>query len=88
LTGTTLDVAVDATIYDAHGDAISYLWDQVSPATPEVVFSSTTVEDPTVTIAQAGTYVLRLTINDGVYGMTGTIYKDVEIVVSDANCAR
>jgi hypothetical protein len=88
LTGITLDVPVNATIYDAHDDAISYLWEQVSPAAPAVVFSSTTVEDPTVTIAQAGTYVLRLTIDDGVYGTTGTIYKDVEIVVSDANCAK
>jgi hypothetical protein len=88
LTGATVDVNIDAVIYDAQGDTLTYAWSQQSPATPAVVFSSTTVEDPTVTFAEAGTYVLRLTVDDGVYGLLGTIYKDVTIAVVDANCAK
>lgn len=87
LTAETVDVDIDADIYDAHGDTITYKWMQVA-GTPAVVFSSTTVEDPTVTVSKSGTYTLRLTINDGVYGMSGAIYKDVTIVVTDANCEK
>lgn len=89
LTSETVDAVIDVEVYDAHGDVITYLWaQQIIGDEPAVAFSSTTVEDPTVTFSEPGTYTLRLTINDGVYGMEGTLYRDIVIVVSDANCEK
>jgi len=88
LTAETVDVAVDAVVYDAHNDPITYQWKQESPTTPQAAFSSTTVEDPIVTFSEPGTYVLRLTVSDGEYGQNGTIYRDVTVQISDANCEK
>ena len=87
LTGTTI-VDVDAEIFDAHGDAINYVWEQLSPADPVAEFSATDIEDPQITFTTPGTYQFKLTIDDGVYGVTGNIYKEFTIVVNQADCAR
>jgi len=42
----------------------TYAW-TIDPADPNVVFSSTTVENPTITVAAAGTWTVTLTVKDG-----------------------
>ena len=55
---------------------VTYLWANVSgPAAAG--FSSPTVEDPTVTFPVAGTYVLRLTANDGQLTASDTVQVTV-----------
>jgi len=87
LTGTAV-IDVDAEIFDAHGDAVSCSWTQTSPAEPVAVLSAVDVEDPQITFTAEGTYSFRLTINDGQYGLSDTIYKEFTIVVNQADCAR
>ena len=56
--------------------AVTYLWATDSgPASAS--FSSATVEDPSVTFPVAGTYVLRLTANDGALSATDTVQVTV-----------
>ena len=51
---------------DADGDALTYLWSFVSkPAGSAATPSSATAVAPTFTADVAGTYVVRLTVNDG-----------------------
>ncbi|MBN2513024.1 MAG: LamG domain-containing protein [Sedimentisphaerales bacterium] len=87
LTGSAT-INVNAEIYDAHGDTITYSWEQISPISPVAEFSAINVEDPQVTFAEPGTYIFRLTINDGVYGLEGNIFKTVTIQVNEADCAQ
>jgi hypothetical protein len=48
------------------GDTLTYLWSFTSrPAGSSAALSSTTAMNPTFTADQAGSYVLRLTVNDG-----------------------
>lgn len=70
LTATVTDTTIPT------GGAITYAWTQVSG--PGVAnFSSTTVEDPTVTFTQGGVYVLRLTASDGTYSASDDVTIDV-----------
>ncbi len=87
LTGPTT-VSVDADIYDANDDVISYNWTQISPETPLVAFSDVNVEDPQITFAEVGVYKFRLTITDGTFGLADTIYKEITVTVNQADCAR
>ncbi len=83
----TQDVLLEAEVFDAHGDELTYQWEQVSPDPldgPVAAFSSTSVEDPTVTIADAASYTFRLTVSDGEFDTT----MDVTILVSNADCTR
>jgi hypothetical protein len=57
-------VNLDGAASDADGDALTAAWTVVSgPAS--VVFTNASAEDTTATFAATGTYVLRLTANDG-----------------------
>jgi len=54
---------------DPDGDALSYTWHQTSPSLAAPVGTS-----PTVTLSRkAGTYVFRLTVNDGWLSSTDTV---------------
>ncbi|MEN6308936.1 MAG: hypothetical protein ABFD91_14400, partial [Anaerohalosphaeraceae bacterium] len=86
LTGST-PINVDAEIYDAHGDDITYKWERIGTG-PAAVISATDVEDPTITFTEVGTYTFRLTINDGVYGLTNNIYREFTIKIEQATCER
>jgi hypothetical protein len=77
-------IDLDAVVFDAHDDVIDYLWTSSDPV--NVTFEPGDVEDPRVVFAAEGTYTLRLTIDDGVYGMDDSIYKEVTITVSNPTC--
>ena len=62
---------------------VTYLWATDSgPASAS--FSSATAEDPTVTFPVAGTYVLRLTANDGVLSASDTVQVVVNPPAAEA----
>lgn len=66
--GNLSHLQVDATITD-EGDpnaVVYYLWtvESVPVDSPDVVFSDNTIEDPVVTFAAPGEYVLRLSASD------------------------
>jgi hypothetical protein len=62
---TGVAINLDATVSDADGGSLATTWSVVG-GTPEAVrFGSATAVDTTATFTQAGTYVLRLTANDG-----------------------
>ena len=78
-------VDIDAVVFDAHGDDIEYEWTSSDPG--NVAFDpGSDVEDPRVTFATDGVFTLRLTINDGVYGLAGDIYKEITIEVTNPTC--
>lgn len=59
ITAETFSSVVDDTA------GIEYAW-TIDPADdPNIVFSSTTVENPTITVAAAGTWTVTLTVKDG-----------------------
>lgn len=72
-------VNLDATVTDADGpNACTYAWSVISgPGT--VTFGDAAACDTTVTCSAAGTYVLRLTANDGAANGTG----DVTVTITD-----
>lgn len=86
LTGATV-INVDAEIYDADGDDITYKWEQISTG-PAAAISATDVEDPAITFTEVGTYTFRLAINDDVYGVTNKIYREFTINIEQATCER
>jgi hypothetical protein len=58
------DAVLDGTVSDDPGQTLSVLWIEVSgPGT--VTFADASTEDTTASFSVAGTYVLRLTANDG-----------------------
>ncbi len=87
LTGTAV-IDVDAVVFDAHGDELTYVWEQLSPADPVAEFSAMDIEDPQITFTTPGVFQFKLTVNDGEYGMEGNINKEFTIVVNQADCAR
>ncbi len=80
-------IQMDATVFDVNGPGgINYSWTASGPAA--VTFDpGDTVEDPKAVFTQAGTYVLRLTVNDGQAGMSGDIYDEVTVNVTNPTCA-
>lgn len=78
--GSSATAGLDATVTDADGQTPSLLWTKVS-GPGLVTFAATTAVDTTVTFTQAGTYVLRLTANDGVVQVS----DDVVITVNPAD---
>ncbi|MCD6394550.1 MAG: LamG domain-containing protein [Planctomycetes bacterium] len=77
-------IDIDAVVFDAHGDTINYGWSSSDPA--NVTFDSAYIEDPRVTFEAEGVYTLRLTIDDGVYGLDADIYKEITIAVTNPTC--
>lgn len=70
LTATVTDTTMPS------GGSLTYAWSQVSgPGT--ATFSNPSIEDPTVTFSQGGTYVLRLVASDGLLSAS----DDVTIIV-------
>jgi hypothetical protein len=63
--GSGVTTTLDATITDADGPTPTVLWTKVS-GTGLVTFAAAAAVDTTATFSQLGTYVLRLTVNDGV----------------------
>jgi concanavalin A-like lectin/glucanase superfamily protein len=67
------------------GDPVAAVieWTKISdPCTGDVEFSDASIEDPTVTFFEAGTYVLRLTADNGV----AEVYDEVTITVENPTC--
>jgi hypothetical protein len=78
-------IQMDATAVDFNNDTINYKW---TASDPSVTFNpSDSVEDPKAVFTTAGTYTLRLTVNDGKSGLDNTIYAEVEVKVSNPGCA-
>lgn len=77
---------LDATGFDVNEDEIFYKWTAAGPAA--VTFEpSDTVEDPRVFFTEAGTYTLRVAVDDGMFGLDGSIFAEVQIEVSNPTCA-
>lgn len=78
LSSSSAVVNVSGSAIDADGDVLTKLWSKVSgPA--NVTFSAPTATVTNVTFTALGTYVLRLTANDG---HNHIISDDVQIIVS------
>ena len=88
LVGPTI-VNLDAEIYDAHLDTINYLWEVVeAPEGVELDIADPTIEDIQIMIDTDGKYVLKLSIDDGVYGIDNPIVKEVTIQAVNASCEK
>ena len=70
-----VSLVANATDVDTPISQLTYAWTEVErPAgAPAVVFSSASVKTPTVTLGQAGNYVLRLTVSDGAQSSSGLV---------------
>jgi len=76
---------LDATAFDVNGDEIHYAWTSSDP--DNVSFEpGADVEDPRAVFQQAGTYTLRLNVDDGMYGLDGSIYAEVQVDVTNPTC--
>jgi len=90
--GNNLNVYVGTTVtldgkgsYDPNGDAINYSWFFVSkPSTSKALFSSSSSNTPTFIADAAGSYVISLTVGDGI--LTSNI-STVTITASDYSVA-
>ena len=78
--GAQVDLA-DASATDPDGDGITSTWSVVSkPAGSTIRFDNVNLVDAKATMYTAGTYVLRLTADDGINAPS---YDDVTIIVSE-----
>ena len=69
---------LDGTATDAENDPLTFIWSVVSgPGT--VTFANPSAADSTATFSSVGTYVLRLTVNDGF----STVADEVTITVQN-----
>lgn len=84
VTGST--VTLDGTASnDANGDSITYNWSMVSkPSSSSASLSSSTASKPTFVADKAGSYVVALTVSDG---MLNSNSSTVTVTVSNANLA-
>ena len=80
-------VILDGTAsYDADGDALTYEWSFVSdPSGGNSPLSSTTSARPTFTPNVAGTYVVRLSVNDGNGGISVADYVSIIVTSGSVN---
>lgn len=62
-----VDVLMDATVDNDPGETVTYSWTLSPVDDPNVVFDSTSTEDPTLTISKVADYTLTLSVNDGVW---------------------
>lgn len=82
----TDSIDADATVFDVNGDQVNYQWTATGPG--NVTFLPTnTVEDPSVAFDTAGEYTLRLTIDDGLFGLEGEISSEIVVNVTNPTCA-
>jgi hypothetical protein len=80
-------VDLSVTAADEDNDTLSYLWSQVSPASPQGAFSSTSAANPTWTAPDVNAntvYTLRVTILDG---RGGSVQGTVDVTVQKVNRA-
>ncbi|MBN1125238.1 MAG: LamG domain-containing protein [Sedimentisphaerales bacterium] len=78
-------IDMDATAFDVNGDAITYKWTSSDP--DHVTFEpSDNVEDVRAVFAQAGTYTLRLSVADYMYGLDDSIFAEVQVAVTNPTC--
>jgi uncharacterized repeat protein (TIGR02543 family) len=73
-------VSLDGTVSDADGQALTTTWSKVSGA-GLVNFGDASATDTSATFTELGTYVLRLTANDGV----GSNYDELTISVNETS---
>ena len=80
-------VSLSVTAADEDGDTLTYAWTQVSPASPQGAFSSTSEATPTWTAPDVNAdtiYTLRVTITDG---QGGSVQGTMDITVQKVNRA-
>ncbi|MCH7225885.1 hypothetical protein [Haloferula sp. A504] len=73
-------VTLDGTVLDGDSDPITASWQVTSGNAAAVSFDDATAIDTTATITEAGTFVLRLTCNDGY----GAVFDEATITVTTA----
>ncbi len=73
---------LDGTASDPDGNVLTILWSVQSGPAP-VAFADASQVDTTVSFSETGTYVLRLTVSDGLY----TTYDEVTITVTGEGTA-
>jgi hypothetical protein len=78
-----ITVALEGSVIDADGVAPEILWTVVSGPAP-VIFGSPSGAATTATFGQTGTYVLRLTADDGLY----QVFDEITITITDGGIAN
>lgn len=79
-------IDIDVTAIDMNDDAINYEWTSSKPN--DTTFDPADGPDTRVRFTGPGTYTLRLSINDGYYGLDGEIFREVTVEVSNPGCAE
>ncbi len=74
-----VDVNIVGTVTDPDGDPLTTNW-SVIPESSQVTIADTSALNTTATFTAAGTYVLRLTVDDG----NGQVFDEVTITVYDS----
>ena len=79
-------IDLDVTVIDANGDEITMTWTFTGPA--DVTFEpGGDADNARVVFTEAGTYTLRLTVADAMFGLGGEIFDEVTVTVTNPTCA-
>jgi hypothetical protein len=79
--GASIVASLDGTVDDTDGDSLTINWSLFSgPEGATVGFADASAVDTDVTFGETGTYVLRLTVDDGY----GAVTSDLTITVEEA----
>jgi len=83
--GSIAVIPIDATVIDDTPE-ITYTWTFFPAGDPNVVFDSTAIEDPTLTIDAPGVWTVTLTVDDGYWKKSAT--SQIRVSTNPCQAAR
>ncbi|MCI0569662.1 MAG: PKD domain-containing protein [Myxococcaceae bacterium] len=81
-------VTLSAAAFDADGDTLTFLWEQISPASPQGTFSGANLASPTwiaPSVNESGSFIFRISVTDG---RGGRAWGTVSVHVNPAGQAN